>query len=48
MRLPPCLLHGRAEEDGEDDEEDTGDEVDKQHPEPVKHPARQFIRRPQA
>ena len=38
MSLPPCLLHGWAEEDGEDDEEDTREEVDEQNTEPVENP----------
>ena len=38
--LPPLLgaLHGGAEEEVEDDEEDAGDQVDEEHPEPEEHP----------
>ena len=38
--FPPLLgaLHGGAEEEVEDDEEDAGDQVDEEHPEPEEHP----------
>ena len=43
--LPTLLsaLHGGAEEEVEDDEEDAGDKVDEEHAEPEEHPDYEYF-----